>query len=132
MRRARWVVLASAVAMLGWGTVLPYQYAYAAQTRGWGGLVAALSASVFSVGALVVARLALPVYAAVPFIPDRNLAVSVLLAAALVHYGLNAVAACSWNSWIKDLIPAETLGCFAGRRTVVGTAVSAASGKASG
>jgi MFS family permease len=79
-----------------------------------------------SVGALVVARLALPVYAAVPFIPDRNLAVSVLLAAALVHYGLNAVAACSWNSWIKDLIPAETLGRFAGRRTVVGTAVSAA------
>ena len=55
MRRARWVVLASAVAMLGWGTVLPYQYAYAAQTRGWGGLVAALSASVFSVGALIAA-----------------------------------------------------------------------------
>lgn len=79
-----------------------------------------------SVISLVVARLALPVYAAVPFIADRNLAVSVLLVAALVHYGLNAVAACSWNSWIKDLIPTETLGRFAGRRTLVGTAVSAA------
>ena len=55
MRRAGWVIVASAVAMLGWGTVLPYQYAYAAQTRGWGGLVAALAASLFSVGALVAA-----------------------------------------------------------------------------
>src|SRR3712207_5165988 len=41
--------------MLGWGTVLPYQYAYAAHTRGWGGLVAALAASLFSVGALAAA-----------------------------------------------------------------------------
>ena len=55
MRAARLVILASAVAMLGWGTVLPYQYAYAASTRGWGGLVAALASSLFSVGALAAA-----------------------------------------------------------------------------
>lgn len=55
MRSARLVVLASAVGMLGWGTVLPYQYAYAASTRGWGGLVAALASSLFSVGALAAA-----------------------------------------------------------------------------
>lgn len=55
MRAARLVVVASAVAMLGWGTVLPYQYAYAASTRGWGGLVAALASSLFSVGALAAA-----------------------------------------------------------------------------
>ena len=41
MKRARLLVLASAVSMLGWGAILPYQYAYAANTRGWGGLVAA-------------------------------------------------------------------------------------------
>ena len=52
-RGSRWVVGASAVAMLGWGTVLPYQYAYAADTRGWGGAVAAVAASLFSVAALV-------------------------------------------------------------------------------
>ena len=79
-----------------------------------------------AVAALFVARLALPVYAAVPFIADRDTAVAVLLAAALVHYGLNAVAACSWNSWIKDLVPGETLGRFASTRGMVGTAVSAA------
>jgi len=41
--------------MLGWGSILPYQYVYAANTRGWGGLVAAAAASLFSIGALVAA-----------------------------------------------------------------------------
>jgi MFS family permease len=41
--------------MLGWGTVLPYQYAYAANTRGWGSLAAAAASSLFSVGALLAA-----------------------------------------------------------------------------
>jgi MFS family permease len=53
--RARLLILASAVAMLGWGTVLPYQYAYAATTRGWGSLIAAAASSLFSVGALIAA-----------------------------------------------------------------------------
>ena len=53
MRGSRWVIGASAVGMLGWGTVLPYQYAYASATRGWGGAVAAVAASLFSVAALV-------------------------------------------------------------------------------
>ena len=55
--RARLLILASAVAMLGWGTVLPYQYAYAATTRGWGSLAAAAASSLFSVGALLAAPL---------------------------------------------------------------------------
>lgn len=56
--RAKLLVLASSVAMLGWGTVLPYQYAYAANTRGWGALAAALASTLFSVGALVAAPFA--------------------------------------------------------------------------
>lgn len=55
MKRARLLVLASTVSMLGWGAILPYQYAYAANTRHWGGLVAAAASSLFSVGALVAA-----------------------------------------------------------------------------
>jgi MFS family permease len=55
VRRTTLLIVASAVAMLGWGTVLPYQYAYAATTRGWGALVAALASSLFSVGALAAA-----------------------------------------------------------------------------
>ncbi|KQU66443.1 MFS transporter [Phycicoccus sp. Root101] len=53
--RAKLLILASAIAMLGWGTVLPYQYAYAATTRGWGALLAAAASSLFSVGALLAA-----------------------------------------------------------------------------
>ncbi len=56
--RARLLILASAIGSLGWGAVLPYQYAYAAETRGWGPLVAAAASSVFSIGALVAAPLA--------------------------------------------------------------------------
>ncbi len=55
--RARLLVLASAIGSLGWGAVLPYQFAYAAETRGWGLLLAAASASLFSLGALVAAPL---------------------------------------------------------------------------
>ena len=53
--RSRLLILASAIAMLGWGAVLPYQYAYAANARGWGGLVAAAASTLFSVGALIAA-----------------------------------------------------------------------------
>ena len=55
MKRARLLVLASTVSMLGWGAILPYQYAYAANTRDWGGIVAAAASSLFSIGALVAA-----------------------------------------------------------------------------
>ena len=56
--RAKLLILASSIGMLGWGAVLPYQYAYAADTRGWGALVAAAASSLFSVGALVAAPVA--------------------------------------------------------------------------
>lgn len=55
MKRPMMVVLAGAVSMLGWGAVLPYQFAYAANTRGWGTLAAAGASSLFSVGALLAA-----------------------------------------------------------------------------
>ncbi|KGN42833.1 MFS transporter [Knoellia aerolata] len=56
--RAKLLVLASSLGMLGWGAVLPFQYAYAADTRGWGAFVAAAASSLFSVGALVAAPVA--------------------------------------------------------------------------
>lgn len=56
--RARLLIVASAIGMLGWGAVLPYQYAYAAETRGWGALMAAAASTLFSIGALVAAPIA--------------------------------------------------------------------------
>lgn len=58
MNRGRWLIAAATVSTIGWGAILPFQYAYAAHTRGWGAVVAAASASLFSVGALVAAPLA--------------------------------------------------------------------------
>jgi MFS family permease len=78
-----------------------------------------------SVACVFGARLALPIYAMVPLIRDPAIAVPVLMAAALVHYGLNAVGACSWNSWMRDLLPEDRLGAFFARRNLYGTVVSA-------
>ena len=43
--RTKLLIIASSIGMLGWGTVLPYQYAYAANTRDWGALIAALAST---------------------------------------------------------------------------------------
>lgn len=75
--RAKLLILASSIGMLGWGAVLPYQYAYAAETRAWGALLAAAASSLFSVGALVAA----------PFggrLADRHNPVAVAVIAQLV------------------------------------------------
>lgn len=85
MKRANLLVLSGAVGMLGWGTVLPYQYAYAASSRGWGTLVAAGASSLFSIGALIAApiggRLA-------DRLPPVRVAVLAKLLAALASAGL--------------------------------------------
>jgi MFS family permease len=77
-----------------------------------------------SVMAVFAARLALPIYAAAPFVADRDTAAVMLIGAAILHYSLNAISACSWNSWMRDLIPSERLGHFFSRRGLYGTLVS--------
>ena len=79
MKRARLLVLATAVSWLGWGAILPYQYAYAANTRDWGGLIAAAASSLFSIGALVAAPIGGRL--ADRFIPARVAVVAQIIAA---------------------------------------------------
>ncbi len=52
------LVVASSVGYVGWGTVLPYQFVYASETRHWGPMIAAVASALFSVGALVAAPFA--------------------------------------------------------------------------
>jgi MFS family permease len=84
VNRARLLVLASAVSMLGWGAILPYQYAYAANTRDWGGVVAAAASSLFSIGALVAAPIGGRL--ADRFDPARILIVAKIVAAAATAF----------------------------------------------
>jgi MFS family permease len=106
--RARLLIIASAIAMLGWGTVLPYQYAYAANTRDWGSLAAAAASSLFSVGAL----LAAPVSGR---LADR-------LSPVAVAVGAKVVAALG----VASLIAASSPGVFLLGMFVFGVGITAA------
>ena len=73
--------------MLGWGAVLPYQYAYAANARGWGAFVAAAASTLFSIGALVAAPIG-------GRLADRHNPVTVAVVAKLL--GAAALASMIW------------------------------------
>jgi len=79
-----------------------------------------------SVVALFTARLALPLMALLPVIPDKRLGLALLVAGETVHCSLNAVGACSWNSWIRDLVPEQRLGVFFARRSIWATLIGVA------
>jgi MFS family permease len=74
-----------------------------------------------SIVALFIARLALPLMAVLGFIDNKALALTLLVVAETVHCAFNAVGACGWNSWIRDLIPEERMGAFFAQRTIWAT-----------
>ncbi|WP_082532255.1 MULTISPECIES: MFS transporter [unclassified Phenylobacterium] len=78
------------------------------------------------VASLFVARLALPIMAVLSWIPDKGLALGLLILAETIHCSFNAVAACSWNSWVRDLVPEDRLGRFFAHRTIWATAIGLA------
>ncbi|KAB8318364.1 MFS transporter [Tolypothrix campylonemoides VB511288] len=79
-----------------------------------------------AVSSLFVARLALPLMMVLGYVPDKTLALTLLVVAETVHCAFNAVAACAWNSWIRDLVPEQRLGDFFARRTVWATGLGIA------
>ena len=85
----------------------------------------ARSRRLISIGALLTARLALPLMAALAFVPNKTVALALLVIGETIHCAFNSVAGCSWNSWIRDLVPSDTLGKFFARRTVWATLLGA-------
>lgn len=79
-----------------------------------------------AIACLFVARLMLPLMAALGYVEDRRLALALLVIAETVHCAFNALAGCAWNSWIRDLIPEHRLGVFFARRTIWATALGIA------
>jgi len=83
------------------------------------------SRRLISIAGLFVARLALPLMAVLAFLPNKNVALALLVIGEIVHCAFNSVAGCSWNSWIRDLVPSDRLGQFFARRTVWATLLGA-------
>jgi MFS family permease len=58
MSRTRLITGSSFAGSLGWGMILPFQYAYVVDARAWGAVVGVLTGTVFCLGAVVAAPLA--------------------------------------------------------------------------
>src|SRR6476620_8025308 len=58
MSRARLITAAAFAGNLGWGAILPYQYAYVVDARHWGATAGVLTGTLFCVGAVLTAPFA--------------------------------------------------------------------------
>ncbi len=61
-----------------------------------------------------------------PFFSPESWRIPLLLVALSMYFGLNAISACSFNSWMRDLMPMQIMGAVFGRRLAIGTAIGAA------
>ncbi len=79
-----------------------------------------------AVSLALAARLMLLFVAAIPFVPFGEHAVLAFFVFMCVFFSLASASGCSFNSWIKDLIPGEVLGAYLARRLSAATALGAA------
>ena len=81
---------------------------------------------------VVTSRLAWLGIAAVPFVLAQRYWVLAFLLFLLAFHGINAVATCGFNSWVRDVIPENVMGGFFGKRmawaTAIGIAITLAAG----
>jgi len=61
-------------------------------------------------------RLPLLLIALAPFIAAPQQALLIIIAALAVHTGISSIGGCSFNSWMRDLVPEDKLGQFFSRR----------------
>ncbi|MFH1904526.1 MAG: hypothetical protein ABIK53_03245 [bacterium] len=68
----------------------------------------------------------------IPFLFSIQAGLTFLIAAILLHTAFASVAGCSWNSWMRDLLPHDRLGAFFSKRmglaTGLGIVLSLAAG----
>jgi MFS family permease len=72
-----------------------------------------------------IGRSFLLVAAIAPFL-RADAGVILLIAAVALNQAMAAIAGCSWNSWMRDLVPETEFGRFFGRRAAATTAVATA------
>jgi MFS family permease len=73
--------------------------------------------------AAAIGRSFLVAAALAPFVPGQA-GIIVLIAAVALNQSMAAIAGCSWNSWMRDLVPETEFGRFFGRRAAATTALA--------
>jgi len=58
-----------------------------------------------------------------PFIFPAKIAITILLVLLAVVSAFGAISGCSWNSWMRDLIPENIMGSFFSKRMRIATGV---------
>ena len=79
-----------------------------------------------TVSAAALSRLCWLIIALSPFVFPANIAINVLLVLLILVSAFGAVSGCSWNSWMRDIIPEKRMGSFFAKRMRIGTAVGIA------
>jgi len=68
----------------------------------------------------------------IPFLVFIENPLTLLIIALIINAAFSAIGGCSWNSWMRDLVPVERLGSFFGKRmvyaSIVGILLSLAAG----
>ncbi len=59
----------------------------------------------------------------IPFLFSPQLGLGVLLAALIINSTTGAISGCSWNSWMRDMIPQDILGRFFSRRMQIAVGI---------
>ena len=81
---------------------------------------------VVAIGAVSFARTLILALALIPFLPDGNTRLVLLIAAQLAISVLNSVTGCAVNSWMHQLLPPEGLGAFFSRKLFWATTMACA------
>lgn len=71
-------------------------------------------------------RLCWLLVALIPFAFGAKIGLGILLFAMMLSGALGAISGCSWNSWMRDLIPQNVLGSFFSKRMRIATGVGIA------
>ncbi|MCK4330814.1 MFS transporter [candidate division WOR-3 bacterium] len=71
---------------------------------------------VINVYATASSRIFWLVIALIPFLFSIEAGLAFLIVALLLHTAFAAVGGCSWNSWMRDLVPEDRLGAFFSKR----------------
>lgn len=70
--------------------------------------------------------------ALIPFLVFIKIPLILLIIALIINAAFSAIGGCSWNSWMRDLVPVDQMGSFFGKRmiqaSIVGILLSIAAG----